>query len=239
MVLLVLFILIGCSLCNGYVDLKANRFSNSNIKLQQLKQSRYLEDMVSRKVVEVENLLRRHSAEDDPLMMRLSYQSTSSFYNVTRSIRKPGGPKDDHMMSIIVDVKKKSPTIPSQRNVVDFSCAADYCCLLSNVGVDALLINTDDVDYGGSWDDLQLTSRALEKLNRATTPACIAKDVFIHPIQVCHYLNLHFHDLSLTCLDCEGTSSWSYRSSSDGFCFGQATGRHVRCLYINGCGSIS
>lgn len=185
---LVFSLAIGYSLCYGYINLKLYKISNSKIKLQQSKQNRYLEDMVSRKAVEVENLLRRHSAPDDPLMMKLSYTSTAMFSNATNCIRKPGGPKDDHMMSVIVDVKKKSPTIPSQRNVVDFSSAADYCCLLSNVGVDAFFVNTDDVDYGGSWDDLRSTSRALEKIKPDCTPACIAKDVFIHPIQVLLFL---------------------------------------------------
>jgi len=145
--------------------------------------SAYLESIVARKRVEVDNLLRKHTGSDDPLIMRLSYIATSCDFNVTKALRRPGGLDDFHKMSVLVDVKRKSPTLPSQRNIVDFANTAKYCELLRKVGVDAFFINTDDTEYGCSYNDLDDCKRTFT----LDSTALIAKDMIIHPIQVLIY----------------------------------------------------
>jgi len=43
----------------------------------------YLERMVERKKAEVDNLMRRHQAQDDPLLMRMSYMASECKYDGT------------------------------------------------------------------------------------------------------------------------------------------------------------
>ena len=52
-------------------------------------------------------------------------------------------------MSIIVDMKRKSPTIIERRNIVEFSSVSKFSELLTRVGVDGFLVNTNDIEYGG------------------------------------------------------------------------------------------
>jgi len=52
----------------------SNKYSNSNYAPV------YLERMVERKKIEVQSLLRRHQAPDDPLVMRMSYMASECRY---------------------------------------------------------------------------------------------------------------------------------------------------------------
>ena len=164
----------------------------------------YLEKMVSRKKIDVESLLRRHQEPDDPLVMRMSYMASECKYNVTRSLKKEGfGDEKMHRMSIMVDMKRRSPTVQHRRNVVEFTSAGKFSELLTRAGADAFLINTDEQEYGGDESELLECVKAVREttssLNTAATlraaagdgraqlitqPACIAKDLIIHPVQV-------------------------------------------------------
>ena len=100
-------------------------------------------------------------------------------------------------MSIIVDMKRKSPTIIERRNIVEFSSVSKFSELLTRVGVDGFLVNTNDIEYGGYENDLKDTVQSVKstKLSMFSSgssrvsssliiPACIHKDIIIHPIQV-------------------------------------------------------
>lgn len=148
----------------------------------------YLDRMVRRRKAEVDNLLRRHQSPDDPLIMRLTYLAENTEYNITRSIRKPFvGEQQLSKMSIIVDMKRKSPTVPAQRDIVDYRDAGEFCELLTNVGVDAFLINGDETEYGVGVNELSTCSKRLNRnMKIKKTPGLIYKDVIVHPIQVSH-----------------------------------------------------
>ncbi len=149
----------------------------------------YWRRVIQRKEYEVEQLLKRHQDPSDPLQMKLSYMSSESYNNITESLRRPDITSNRlHSMSVVVDVKKRSPTIPSSQNIVDFEDIGHYCSLLAQINVDGFFINLDEIDYGGSVQDLRTVSKAMKLLQKekglSKIPICIAKDWFIHPIQV-------------------------------------------------------
>ncbi len=150
----------------------------------------YLERMVERKKIQVENTLRRHQEPDDPLVMRMSYMVTQSFFNITNSLRIEPEDGDDGLktMSVLVDMKRQSPTIPDKRNIVEFSNAGKFSELLTLAGADAFLINTDDVEYGGREDDLLAACQSVRLIKPNKPPCCIHKDIIIHPVQIAQAL---------------------------------------------------
>ena len=174
------------------------QFSTSS-SFNNLAGATWLDRAVARKRIEVENLLRRHQEPDDPLVMRMSYMASECRYAVTNALKRNTTDKEQmHTMSVMVDLKRRSPTIPQRRNVVEFQSAAQFAELLALANVDALMINTDEQEYGGKLSDLKETTRALQRGGQlqlqqqqqqqlATTtlpPACIAKDIIIHPVQI-------------------------------------------------------
>lgn len=46
----------------------------------------YLERMIERKKIEVNQLLRKHDKPDDPIFMRMTYMASENKYNVTRFV---------------------------------------------------------------------------------------------------------------------------------------------------------
>lgn len=156
----------------------------------------WLDRAVARKRIEVDNLLRRHQEPDDPLVMRMGYLASSCNFAVTNSLKRNCTEKEElHRMSVLVDLKRRSPTISTRRNVVDFQSAAKFAELLTLADADAFLINTDEQEYGGKLSDLKETSKALIKLRQPSpglsnspTPACICKDIIIHPVQIAQAL---------------------------------------------------
>lgn len=108
-------------------------------------------------------------------------------YNVTKSLkREPSGSDNQHTMSIIVDMKRRSPTVSERKNIVEYSSAAKFGDLLIKAKVDGLLVNTDEMEYGGKFDDLKETVKAVRQASTGWlhVPACIHKDIIIHPVQV-------------------------------------------------------
>jgi indole-3-glycerol phosphate synthase len=90
-------------------------------------------------------------------------------------------------MSVIIDMKRTSPTVVEKRNIVDFSDAGKFSELLTKVGADAFLINTDEMEYGGRLEDLKASAKAVKEAvagSGRTPPVCIQKDLIIHPVQV-------------------------------------------------------
>ena len=88
-------------------------------------------------------------------------------------------------MSFVVDMKRASPTVSERRNIVAFENAGTFSELLTKVGTDAFLINTDDMEYGGRLEDLKESALSIKRAALADPPpACIRKDLIIHPVQV-------------------------------------------------------
>jgi len=148
----------------------------------------YLERMVERKKIEVNNMLKRHQDPTDKIFMRMTYLASECKYNITNAIKAAAGENsgetDPHKMTLIVDVKRKSPTVPTNRNIVEFSKADKFCELLTIAGVDGLFVNTDEFEYGGSESDLKECAKAVKLIKPSKPPAIIHKDIIIHPVQV-------------------------------------------------------
>ena len=49
---------------------------------------------------------------------------------------------------------------------------------------DSFLINLNEQEYGGRFTDLKDCVNKMKELRPNNPPACIAKDIFIHPIQI-------------------------------------------------------
>eukprot|EP01036_Dinobryon_divergens_P031432 gene31432-40828_t len=145
--------------------------------------------MVERKKVDVNSLLKRHQDPDDPLFMRMTYMASENRYNLTKSLKRPAADKENlHTMSVLIDMKRRSPTIPERREIVDFSSAATFCELLTKVNADAFLINTDEMEYGGKLSDLKESALAAKIARPQSPPSCIQKDIIIHPVQIAQAL---------------------------------------------------
>lgn len=145
----------------------------------------YLGRLVERKKIVVDGMLRRHQDASDPLVMRMSYMATEGKFNVTRSLKLPGAGREDlHTMSVMIDMKRKSPTIPTKREIVDFKDASQFAELLTLAQADAFLINTDEQEYGGNFNDLKPCVKVAKNTRPENPPACIVKDIILHPIQI-------------------------------------------------------
>jgi indole-3-glycerol phosphate synthase len=145
--------------------------------------SDYLEKIVRMKQVEVDNLLRRHN--NDSIFVRVNYLAVDPHNNVSQMIRKDGFGKDNlHKMSIMIDMKRASPTVPQQRNIVDYPDAPKFAELMAQLGADGIFVNTDESYYGGNFNEFEKCSRAIRRAVPAAPPPCIFKDIIIHPVQV-------------------------------------------------------
>ncbi len=87
-------------------------------------------------------------------------------------------------MSVVVDMKRRSPTVPDKRDVLEFEDAAQFCSLLSKSRVDAFFVNTDEQEYGGRPGDLKTCVRTARAARPLSPAPCILKDVIVHPVQV-------------------------------------------------------
>ena len=177
----------------------SDRFTYSTKSILQAQTNRiddnfYLDKMVKRKKIVVDGMLRKHQDASDPLVMRMTYLASECKYNVTNSLKRPAfGSEKLHTMSVVVDMKRISPTIPNKRNIVEYSSAAMFAEALTKSGVDAFLINTDEMEYGGALQDLKETAKAVKRARPNNPPALIAKDIFLHPIQVRLYTYVYIH----------------------------------------------
>lgn len=149
----------------------------------------YLDRLVQRKKIEVESLLRKHQEPDDPLVMRMSYMASECKFPLANALKRPAADKEGmHTMSVCVDLKRRSPTDPLNRNIVEFSSASKFSELLTLAGADAFFINTDEIEYGGKFSDLKDCVTATKNVKSTSPPPCIYKDVIIHPVQIAQAL---------------------------------------------------
>jgi indole-3-glycerol phosphate synthase len=146
--------------------------------------ARRVDQMVKRKKIEVDNMLKRHQSKDDPLFMRMTYMAENQFH-YAKSIKKPAdGPEKLHTMSVVFDLKRRSPTIPENRNVVAYENPGQFAELLTYAGVDAFFVNVDETDYGGKNSDVADVVAGVRKAKPENPPPVILKDLVIHPIQI-------------------------------------------------------
>lgn len=79
---------------------------------------------------------------------------------------------------------------------MEFSSPGKFAELLTLAGADAFLVNTDELEYGGKFSDLAEVVKAVKKAKPNNPPACIVKDIIIHPVQVFFYsLNVNSSQL--------------------------------------------
>lgn len=178
-----------CSQSLAFIALLATTFITILPSCRSVSTKNYLGRMVQKKKAEVDTLLRQHQDLDDPLVMRMSYMASESMYNVTNALKRPGnGPENLHTMSVLCDLKRKSPTVPEARNIVEFASAGKFADVLTIAQVDGFLVNMEEVEYGGRPDELKECVKATRLARPARPPACIAKDLIIHPVQVAQAL---------------------------------------------------
>lgn len=147
----------------------------------------YLERMVERKKIEVNALLKQHQDQNDPLFMRMAYIASENKFLVTSAVKTTSAESsgsDAHLMTVMIDMKRKSPTVPANRNIVEYTKADKFCELLTLSGVDSFLINTDQYEYGTAESDLKDCAKVSKLARPLKPPAIIHKDIIIHPIQV-------------------------------------------------------
>jgi indole-3-glycerol phosphate synthase len=120
--------------------------------------------------------------------MRMSYMASECRYNVTNALKITTDRDSLHQMSVLVDLKRRSPTVPHSRNIVEFASASGFAELLTLAGADGFLVNTDETEYGGRPAELRECSKTLRRLRPTNPPAVIHKDIIIHPIQIAQAL---------------------------------------------------
>jgi len=129
---------------------------------------------------------------------------SSSFYsclsfNMTRSLRLPADHTNIHRLSVTIDMKRTSPTFPDKKNVVEFTNAGRFAELLTLAGANSFFINTDEMEYGGTFEELKECTTAVKRTYKGSgcPPACIRKDLIIHPIQVHFCTFTHSSDVHI------------------------------------------
>lgn len=62
---------------------------------------------------------------------------------------------------------------------------------LTNTGFDVVLVNTDDIAYKGTLDDLKTSICAAHAIGNRSRPAVVMKDIILHPLQLAQAAQLH------------------------------------------------
>jgi len=87
--------------------------------------------------------------------------------------------KNPEHLSIIAEIKRKSPSAGAIKDLPD---ASEQARLYYNAGTDAISVLTDEKYFGGAikdlWDVADLVA------GRDDAPPIIRKDFFVHPVQV-------------------------------------------------------
>ncbi|CEM04600.1 unnamed protein product [Vitrella brassicaformis CCMP3155] len=151
--------------------------------------------MIEAKKAEVKRLVEEHSSDMDPLMMRLQYVRSPVNIKISESLRPPRNDSDFcHKLTMIADLKRESPTHPdpSQRRVLSYSDASEMACALTNMGFDAIFVNTDQSFWGGSYDDIRKIKEEfrVRGVRFSERPAIIAKDLMLHPLQMAYAVEM-------------------------------------------------
>ncbi len=137
-----------------------------------MKLSNHLDKILQFKKREIERLLEETRADPKhPLNLILSDNRPPSthFSDALRT---------DHL-SVIAEIKRRSPTAGSLRPIQDpVELALRYC----QGGASAISILTDSESFGGSLNDLKQVAHSLNK-DRCLVPL-LRKDFILHPLQL-------------------------------------------------------
>uniref|UniRef100_A0A0G4HST7 indole-3-glycerol-phosphate synthase n=1 Tax=Chromera velia CCMP2878 TaxID=1169474 RepID=A0A0G4HST7_9ALVE len=141
---------------------------------------------LERKKYEVQRMMEAHQDKYDPVVMRLNYYQSDPNPKVILSLRKAIDQEDPQRLALVGDLKRKTPSgSPTDREVLSFVDPGDVALKMAELGFDAVFVNCDGPSYGGSYRDLDIVSKRLKKaFDFNQRPAIIAKDIFIHPVQV-------------------------------------------------------
>ena len=123
-------------------------------------------------------------------------------YRVGRALKRSVG-QVAHTVSVVADIKRRTPTgseTPSE--VAAISDVGLVACQLADCGADVLMVATDGPCYGGSLEDLRMARMALDQTGGgAERPPLVAKDLFVHPLQVAQAVDAGADGvLLMTCL---------------------------------------
>ena len=159
-------------------------------------------ELIQRKWYEVKQLDRAHHDPADPVRRRLSSVNDSSSLTLTRALRPFKLDEveefDNRPISIVADMKRLSPTAKElPREVDEYMDAGRRSRELYDWGVNVVMINTDEMGWGGNLDDLRSVGKSrrqvLHKQNGGVgdrdtlsdaSRAVLAKDIYLHPLQI-------------------------------------------------------
>jgi len=119
-------------------------------------------ELVEYKKREVEQLIKDHYQDDDPLQLRLKYYTDQSQLLVGDALRRAKEPEERHMLSVICDLKRQTPT-GGGAGLANFLSAGEIAKQFVEYGADAAMINSDYHGYGGDIADLETTAQALNR----------------------------------------------------------------------------
>lgn len=134
--------------------------------------SDFLEKILIQKKQLVERLITEtHQNQQHPLnrILELHHPSNLLFSKALRH----------HSLSVIGEIKRRSPSVQEIGSIPDpSSLASEYC----QAGISAISVLTDTPNFGGSLDDLKQVA-AYTKAHYPFVPV-LRKDFIIHPIQL-------------------------------------------------------
>ena len=120
-------------------------------------------ELIQRKWYEVKQLDRAHHDPADPVRRRLSSVNDSSSLTLTRALRlfKLDEELENRPISIVADMKRLSPTAKElPREVDEYMDAGRRSRELYDWGVNVVMINTDEMGWGGNLDDLRSVGKS-------------------------------------------------------------------------------
>ena len=150
-------------------------------------------ELLQRKQQEIRMLEKAHQEPTDPVQVRLGHVSSTSNLALSRALRLFTLGEHRRRISLVVDMKRRSPTARHLPFIVDkFQDAGRRSRELFEMGASVVMVNTDQIGWGGSLDDLRAVDemrqrRSAESVDNAEVhirSAILAKDVYLHPIQI-------------------------------------------------------
>ena len=151
--------------------------------------------LLQRKQYEIRELEKRHRDPADPVRQRLNFVSETSSLALTRALRLNvlGEREEERRLSLVADMKRRSPTARDlPHDVDDFADAGRRSVeLFAGFGANVVMVNTDEMGWGGSLDDLHAVVAARdggveegEGKKEKKHCAVLAKDIYLHPLQI-------------------------------------------------------
>jgi len=132
-----------------------------------MRKTDYLDEIIKQKKQEVDRLIQITQADPDHPLNKIFKKRRKSQGRFSAALKRPG-------LAVIAEVKRRSPSRGEIREIIDpTSLALEYC----HGGASAVSVLTDMKSFGGSLEDLERISKAVE------IPT-LRKDFIIHPLQL-------------------------------------------------------